>query len=73
VLDAPLGADFAAIEADPAGGAARDFAVWRVILDSWDVPERRPDDLVAEFVAAGFADVRVVERDAGPIVRGRRP
>lgn len=73
VLDAPLGADFAAIDADPGGTAARDFAIWRVILDSWDVPERRPDDLVSEFTAAGFVEVRVVERDAGPIVRGRRP
>ena len=73
VVHAPLGANFAAMDADPDGSEARDFAVWRVVLDSWGVPERRPEQLVTEFEAAGFTDVEAVARDAGAVVRARQP
>ena len=74
VLHAPLGANFEEMASDPHGDAARDFAVWRVVLDAWGVPERSPDALVAEFAAAGFGEVRVAARKGGgPVVRGIRP
>jgi hypothetical protein len=70
--DAPLGADFDKMRADPTGAESRSWAVFRVILDSWDVPERDPDTLISEFREAGFDDVRVVGRNEGPIVRATR-
>jgi SAM-dependent methyltransferase len=73
VVDAPTGANFAAIDADPTGPQARDFVLWRTVLDSWGVPERRPEQLIAEFEAAGFEDVRAVERPGSPVIRARQP
>ncbi|MCW2755969.1 MAG: Methyltransferase type 11 [Marmoricola sp.] len=73
VVHAPVGANFSAIDADPEGRLAREFVLWRTVLDSWGVPERRPEQLVAEFEAAGFADVGVIERPASPLLRARQP
>ncbi|MCW2855160.1 MAG: Methyltransferase type 11 [Marmoricola sp.] len=73
VVHAPVGANFPAIDADPEGPLAREFALWRTVLNSWDVPERRPEQLVAEFEAAGFEDVGVIERPASPLLRARQP
>ncbi|HJQ42790.1 MAG TPA: class I SAM-dependent methyltransferase [Jatrophihabitantaceae bacterium] len=73
VVLAPLGADYDAIQADPDSTAAREYALWRVVLDSWGVPERSPETLVAEVQSAGFVDVRVVAGGAGPVVRATRP
>jgi hypothetical protein len=72
-LHAPVGADVAAIQADPTSSAARDYALWRVVLDSWGVPERSAQSLAEEIAHAGFIDTRVVERPGGPIVRASRP
>jgi hypothetical protein len=63
---APLGADHAAIRADPQGVDARDYATFRVVLASWGVPARDPESLVAEIEQAGFDDVRVVRRVGAP-------
>jgi hypothetical protein len=71
--DAPLGADFDKMRADPNGDESRSWAIFRVILDSWGVPERDPDTLMTDFRNAGFEDVRVVARNEGPIVRATRP
>lgn len=73
VVHAPTGANFAAIDADPQGPQARDFVLWRTVLEAWGVPERRPEQLIAEFEAAGFEDVRVLERPGSPVVRARQP
>jgi hypothetical protein len=74
VAFAPLGVDHAEIAADPDGTKAQAYAVWRVIVGSWGVPERTGPMLVDEFVDAGFVDVRVVERGGeGPVVRATRP
>lgn len=72
-LDAPIGGDFEAMAADPGGPAAREYAVGRAILQSWGVPERTPQALVAELEEAGFVDVRVVPRPGSAVVRGVRP
>jgi SAM-dependent methyltransferase len=74
VVLAPLGADGEAAMADPTSQEARDFALWRVVLDSWGVPERVPEELVAEVAGAGFVDVRIQKREgAGPLLRATRP
>lgn len=73
-VQSPLGADFEKVRADPTGPAARDFAIWRTLLDGWGVPERDPDALIAEYEAAGFVDVAVTKNEgAGPRVRATRP
>lgn len=73
-VQAPLGPDFEKIKADPDGPLARDFAIWRTVLDAWGVPERDPDALTAEFEAAGFVDVVVTNNEAaGPRLRATRP
>ncbi len=73
VVHAPTGANFAAVDKNPQGPQARDFVLWRTVLDSWGVPERRPEQLIAEFEAAGFQDVRIVERPGSPVIRARQP
>jgi SAM-dependent methyltransferase len=73
VLLAPLGSDGEAVMSDPTSQDARDFALWRVLLDSWGVPERTAAELVAELEAAGFTDVRVKDEGALPLVRATRP
>jgi Methyltransferase domain len=55
---APVFGDFPAMQADPTGQVRRGYALFRVILDSWRVPERSPDQLAAEFESAGFTEVR---------------
>ena len=74
-MTAPVGGDFEAIRADPTGADARDWSMFRVLLASWGVPERDPDQLVAEFEDAGFVDVTIVQRAAAPTpgVRARVP
>nr|WP_246416378.1 class I SAM-dependent methyltransferase [Nocardioides luti] len=54
---APVLGDVPAMEADPTGPERQEYAVFRVILDSWGVPERSPAQLGAEFRAAGFVDI----------------
>lgn len=55
--------------ADPAAGAppaaVLRYRLFRVMLQSWGVPERRPDELVEEFEEAGFQDVTVVSPKFG--------
>jgi SAM-dependent methyltransferase len=72
---APVMGDHAAMRGDPHGRDARDHALFRVMLQSWGVPERSPDDLAAEFEDAGFVDIGVRGGgSAGPVrVRARRP
>ena len=65
-VTAPLGADFEAMQLDPTGPEARVYTMFRVILASWGVPERRPAQLVAEFEAAGFVGATVVSRAMVP-------
>ncbi|HWC36072.1 MAG TPA: class I SAM-dependent methyltransferase [Mycobacteriales bacterium] len=74
VMLAPLGSDAEEAMADPASSDARDFALWRVVLGSWGIPERTAAGLVAEVEAVGFADVRIERREgAGPLLRATRP
>jgi hypothetical protein len=74
IVQAPLGPDFDKIEADPDGPLARDFAIWRTVLEAWGVPERDPAALIAEFEAAGFVEVAMTKNEgAGPRVRATRP
>lgn len=70
-FQAPVGADPDAVDRDVE--AARENAVWHAMLRSWGVPERTVDGLSAELQAAGFVDVEVVKREAGPAVRGWKP
>jgi hypothetical protein len=70
---APVGADFDLVRADPTGEVARSWATFQLILRGWGVPERPPEELVAELEAAGFTDVEVVPHPASPTVVGRRP
>jgi len=73
-IQAPLGPDFDKLKSDPDGPLARDFAIWRTVLDAWGVPERDPDALIAEFETAGFVDVAMTKNEgAGPRVRATRP
>jgi SAM-dependent methyltransferase len=72
LADAPLGVDFAKIRADPSGAESRSWAIFRVVLDSWGVPERDAEALMDEFRETGFDEVRVVARNEGPIVRAVR-
>ena len=74
IIEAPLLGDPGELAAEPHGQAARERAVFRVVLGSWGVPDRSADQLVAELEAHGFVDV---EAGRGPFgnwrVRGRRP
>ena len=72
---APLVTDFDAIEAEPFGADAREYAVRRILLQSWGIPERDFPALAAEFEAAGFVDVtRTGGGSQGPVrLRARRP
>ncbi|GAA3645168.1 hypothetical protein GCM10022237_00740 [Nocardioides ginsengisoli] len=74
VVRAPLFGDHAKMAAEPDGVEARSYATERVMLDGWGVPERTPEQLVAEIHAAGFVDGAVVTRDGGLVaVYARRP
>ena len=57
VLMAPILGNPSQLAADPQGDEARARAAFRVVLGSWGVPDRTPDELVAEIGAAGFVDV----------------
>jgi len=74
IIEAPLLGDPGELAAEPHGQAARERAVFRVVLGSWGVPDRSADQLVAELEAHGFVDV---EAGRGPFgnwrARGRRP
>ena len=72
---APVLGKFPVMQADPTGQVRRQYTLFRVILDSWGVPERTPHQLAAEFEAAGFIDVdQGTEGAAGPVrVTARKP
>jgi hypothetical protein len=62
------------IAQDPTGRQARSYAVDRIMLDAWGVPERTPEQLHDEFEAAGFIDATIVTREGGVTsVYARRP
>jgi hypothetical protein len=62
------------IAVDPAGLEARNYAIWRVMLDGWGVPERRTEELSNEITSAGFVDPSTAARLFGTmIVHARRP
>jgi SAM-dependent methyltransferase len=73
VVRAPVFGDHARIAAEPLGEEARLYTLNRVMLDSWGVPERTPDQLQAEFESAGFTDVTIVPGDIATTVYARRP
>ena len=75
VVWAPLVADFDAIAAEPSSAEARDYAMRRILLQSWEIPERDFPALTAEFQTAGFVDVtRTGGGSQGPArLRARRP
>lgn len=70
-FQAPLGTDPEAVANDPE--AAKEQALMNVMLRSWGVPARSLEGLQEEVRSAGFTDVLVVARDAGPAVRATRP
>lgn len=72
---APLITDFEANAADPDRPEARGYALRRVLLESWGVPERTFPDLKAEFESAGFVEVTQTGGGSqGPLrVRAVRP
>jgi hypothetical protein len=39
-------------------------ALWRILFASWGVPLRTAEELAAEFSAAGFVDVEILDRDS---------
>jgi hypothetical protein len=68
VAQAPLLGDDTSLRRDDPGPEAQERAVFRVILDSWGVPDRDRASLAAEFEDAGFVDVRYVGGGAaGPL------
>jgi SAM-dependent methyltransferase len=72
---APCAVDFDALAADPGGPEARLYALQRLLLLSWGVPERSAAELCAEFAEAGFTDITTSGGGgAGPVrVRAVRP
>ena len=63
------------VVSSPLAGEDRGDATFRVLVASWGVPLRTPEELVAEYEAAGFVDVEVLDRDsaAPTAVRAVRP
>lgn len=70
VLQAPVGESHTA-DVDPE--VARSDALLHTMFRAWGVPSRTADGLKAEFASAGFVDISVVAREAGPSVFARRP
>ena len=50
--------DPASIASDVTQTEARDYALKRLVHRLWGIPERTQDQLMDEFVDAGFTDVR---------------
>lgn len=73
VLRSPVFGDHDRIADDPLGEEARLYTLDRVMLDSWGVPERTPDQLKAEIAAAGFTDVAIVRNGIPITLYARRP
>lgn len=74
VLRAPLLGDPEEVAADPRGEQARSRAAMRIVLGAWGVPDRTPDELVAEIADAGFVDVAALRLPHGGWgVRAVRP
>ena len=73
-VTAPVFGRHEVIAADPGGLEARNYAIWRVMLDGWSVPERTAEELSNEIAAAGFVDPSTTTRLFGAmIVDARRP
>lgn len=70
-FQAPIGVDPAAAERDLE--IAKEQAVMSTMLGAWGVPERGIDELKDELGRAGFTDLEVIAREAGPAVRAWRP
>jgi SAM-dependent methyltransferase len=70
-FQAPVGADPDATRNIP--DAALEEAWMHTMLRSWGVPERTVEGLTEEIAGAGFVDLEVIARDAGPAVRAWRP
>jgi len=73
VVRSPVFGDHQRMAAEPSSSEARLYALDRVMLDSWGVPERTPEQLQMEFAAAGFTDVTVERGEIMPVVYARRP
>jgi len=73
VVRSPVFGDHERMAAEPYGSDARIYALDRVMLDSWGVPERTPEQLQTEFAAAGFIDVTVERGEVMPVIYARRP
>ena len=72
---APCAVDFDQVQKNPDGAEARAYALRRLLLRAWGVPERTGDELCAEFAAAGFTDLSTSGGGGnGPVrVRAVRP
>ncbi len=73
VVRSPVFGDHERMRQDPVGSEARLYALNRVMLDAWGVPERTPEQLRSEFEDAGFSDVTIVPTDLTVSVYARRP
>lgn len=60
IVEAPVMGDHARMAGDPHGAEARDYTLKRVVHSLWGIPERTQDQLMDEFVQAGFTDVHAV-------------
>ena len=72
---APCAVDFDEVQTHPEGAEAKAYALRRLLLLSWGVPERTGAELCAEFAAAGFTDISTSGGGGnGPVrVRAVRP
>jgi protein-L-isoaspartate O-methyltransferase len=60
IVEAPVMGDDTNIASDPTGTEARDYTLKRIVHSLWGIPERTQDQLMDEFVQAGFTDVHAV-------------
>jgi len=58
IVEAPVMGDPASIASDVTQTEAGDYALKRLVHRLWGIPERTQDQLMDEFVDAGFTDVR---------------
>ena len=72
-ITAPVFGRHDVIAADPGGQEARNYAIWRVMLDGWGVPERSTEELSNEITAARFVDPTTARLLGTMIVQARRP
>ncbi|GAB2847757.1 hypothetical protein GCM10027024_24080 [Microbacterium insulae] len=73
IVRSPVFGEHERMAHEPFGEHARQYSLDRVLLASWGVPERTPDQLATELAAAGFIDISAVRTDATTSIYARRP